>query len=197
MAGLDRWNERYRAGEGGPGSPAALVVEAAGGLTPGRALDLACGTGRNALWLAARGWDVVAIDGATAAVERLREAEPRIEARVLDLEREPLPFSDATFDLICIIHFLHRPLFAVAQRLLRPGGMVVASIHTTRSTMNPRYTLAPGELRSFFADWALVIDREGEVAEIAATRVIPSAEEREGIPCECAGDSSPSPRLLI
>jgi len=172
MAGIDRWNARYRAGERGPESPSPLLLEAAGGLAPGRALDLACGAGRNALWLAARGWEVAAIDGATAAIERLRKADPRIDARVLDLEEEPLPFADATFDLICIIHFLHRPLFAEARRLLRPGGMIIAAIHTTRSTMNPRYTLALGDLRAFFADWTAVIDRENAVAELAARKVL-------------------------
>lgn len=170
MATLDEWNERYRSGERNAGPPAPLLIEAAAGLRAGRALDLACGAGRNALWLAAYGWDVVAVDGAEAAIDILRAANPAIDARVLDLERTQLPFADASFDLICIINFLYRPLFTDARRLVRPGGMVVASIHTTRSSMNPRYALAPNELRAFFEDWEFVIERQGEIAEIAARK---------------------------
>lgn len=180
MDSIERWNARYRSGEWGPDSPSPLLVEAAAGLEPGRALDLACGAGRNALWLAEHGWEVTAIDGSVAAIEQIRgrlssgpePAKSRlyVDARVLDLEREALPFGDAAFDLVCIIHFLHRPLFAEAKRVVRAGGIVVAAIHTTRSSMNPRYCVAPGELRSYFEGWKLLIDREGEIAEVVAQR---------------------------
>jgi SAM-dependent methyltransferase len=132
---------------------------------PGRALDLACGRGRNAIFLLEQGWSVVGIDIAPPAIDG-------VETRVLDLERNPLPFEDNAFDMVCIIHFLHRPLFAEARRVTHPGGLVVSAIHTTRSTMNPKYTVAMGELRSLFADWEILVYREDEIAEIVARKAI-------------------------
>ncbi|HEX9501259.1 MAG TPA: methyltransferase domain-containing protein [Thermoanaerobaculia bacterium] len=132
---------------------------------PGRALDLACGRGRNAIFLLEQGWSVVGIDIAPPAIEG-------VETRVLDLERNPLPFEDDAFDMVCVIHFLHRPLFAEARRVTHPGGLVVSAIHTTRSTMNPKYTVAMGELRSLFADWEILVYREDEIAEIVARKPI-------------------------
>ncbi len=168
MGSIDRWNKRYRSGDLGASRPAPILVEILGQLTPGRALDLACGAGRNAFYLLDHGWSVLAVDASAEALDIVRQA--RIEVRQIDLEREPIPFADESFDLVCIIHFLHRPLFADARRLLRRGGIVVSVIHTTRSTMNPLYTLAPGELRSYFADWEVIVDRENEIAELAARK---------------------------
>ena len=168
---IDKWNERYLAGELGPEYPAPLLVEAVASLPPGRALDLACGAGRNALYLAQRDWSVVAIDGSPVAIAALRQARSTIDARVLDLERHSIPFADESFDLVCLINFLHRPLFADAKRVTRRGGIIVSVIHTVRSSMNPLYTIAIGELRSYFADWEALVDREDEVAEIVARRL--------------------------
>jgi tellurite methyltransferase len=163
---LDEWNERYRTRETLDDEPAALLVNAARDLPPGRALDLACGAGRNAVWLVRRGWDVVAIDGASEAIRIVRENEPRVDARVLDLETGgALPFEDETFDLVAILFYLHRPLFAEAKRLVRPGGIIVAA-----ARMSGTYAIAAGEMRAAFADLAIVHEREAEIAEIVARK---------------------------
>lgn len=139
-------------------TPSRLVAELAEPLPPGRALDLACGAGRNANWLRERGWEVVAID---------RVPGPGVT--VMDLESgAPLPFPDQSFDLVLIIHFLHRPLFAEAKRVTKRGGAVIAAIHLEAKH---RFLVAPGELRTFFADWTLAVDREGGgVAEVMGVR---------------------------
>jgi len=150
-----------------PAQPAAIVVDAVKLMPPGRALDLACGRGRNAVFLVEQGWSVVGIDGSAAVMEGI---DPRVTTRVLDLERNPLPYENDSFDMVCIIHFLHRPQFGEARRVTRPGGAVVSAIHTTRSTMNPKYTLAIGELRSFFDGWEIIVDREDQIAEVVARK---------------------------
>ena len=167
---IDRWNNRYATGDVGPEQPSSIVMEISGRLSPGRALDLACGAGRNAVYLASKGWSVVAVDGSDAALNIVRQRDPRIETSRIDLEREALPFADESFDLVCIIHFLHRPLFAEAARVLKKGGFAVASIETTRSSMNRAYVVEPGELRTFFAGWEIVIDRDETTAQIAARK---------------------------
>lgn len=161
---LEEWNERYRTREEIDHEPAAILVETAHELPPGRALDLACGAGRNALWLAQRGWEVVAIDGSSEAIRIVRESEPRIDARVMDLEtEEPLPFADESFDLVLILFYLWRPLFAEAKRLVRRGGTVIAT-----ARMSGSYAIAPGEMRSAFEGFEIIGEREGEIAAIVA-----------------------------
>lgn len=163
---LQEWNERYRTREEIDHEPAPLLVQASCDLSPGRALDLACGAGRNAIWLAQRGWSVTAIDGASEAIRTVRELEPRIDARVLDLENElPLPFADESFDLVAILFYLHRPLFAEAKRIVRAGGVVVAA-----ARMSGTYAIARGEMRATFEDFEVIHEREGEIAEIIARR---------------------------
>jgi SAM-dependent methyltransferase len=112
----------------------------------------------------------VALDGSPVAIANLREVSTTVDARVLDLERNAVPFPDESFDLVCIINFLHRPLFAEARRMTRRGGRVVSAIHTVKSSMNPKYAITHGELRSYFSDWEMLIDRENEVAELVARK---------------------------
>ena len=107
-------------------------------LPPGRALDLGCGEGADAVWLAERGWNVVAVDVSETALGRARGAassrgvSDRIEFIQLDLSDS---FPDGTFDLVSS-QFLHstvrldRPrILANAARAVRPGGLLVIVDH--------------------------------------------------------------------
>lgn len=116
--------------------PNRFVVESVTGLTPGAALDLAAGEGRNAVWLAERGWRVTAVDFAQVAVERGRELAARrgvaVEWRVADVSAyRPVPGS---YDLV-LISYLHLPaadlagVLDSARRALRPGGNLVVVGH--------------------------------------------------------------------
>ena len=166
---LDEWNARYRSHETLDDEPSSLLVDAASDVPPGRALDLACGAGRNASWLAEREWDVVAIDGASEAIRLVRERDQRIDARVLDLETDaPLPFDDDTFDLVAILYFLYRPLFAEAKRVLRPGGILVTAIRSRG--ISPRFCLSLDELRGELAGMELLHTASGEITEAVARK---------------------------
>ncbi|MEU2612193.1 class I SAM-dependent methyltransferase [Micromonospora sp. NPDC007271] len=116
--------------------PNRFVVESVEGLTPGSALDLAAGEGRNAVWLAERGWRVTAVDFSPVAVERGRELAARrgvpVEWRVGDVTAyRPVPGS---YDLV-LISYLHLPaedlagVLDSARRALRPGGTLVVVGH--------------------------------------------------------------------
>ena len=107
-------------------------------LTPGRALDLGCGEGADAVWLAERGWDVVAVDISETALGRAREAASargvgdRIEFVRLDLSDG---FPDGMFDLVSS-QFLHSTvrldrttILAKAAHAIRPGGLLVIVDH--------------------------------------------------------------------
>ncbi|HXG58523.1 MAG TPA: class I SAM-dependent methyltransferase [Thermoanaerobaculia bacterium] len=170
---MDKWDIRYRSGDFGGMAPASLLTDHVPPLPPdGRALDLACGAGRNAIWLAGRGWRVTGVDASFAGLQIAQDlCRGRVALLQHDLERDPLPFADASFDLVLNILFLHRPLFAEARRVTRPGGTFMASIHTTRAQrMNRAWCLGEGELREVFHDWEIVVYREDVVAEIVARR---------------------------
>jgi len=170
---LEDWNRRYRAREEINDEPAPLLVDAVRDLTPGRALDLACGAGRNAVFLERAGWNVAAIDGAAEAIRLVHEHDARIDARVIDLESgAPLPFPDDSFDLVTILYYLHRPLFAEAKRVVKPGGLVVTAIRMRG--INARFCVSQGELRSYFHGWPLLRESEGEIAEVVARKPVAS-----------------------
>jgi 2-polyprenyl-3-methyl-5-hydroxy-6-metoxy-1,4-benzoquinol methylase len=76
------WNEHYSRLTNLDLEPARLLVEAAGMLPPGRALDLACGAGRNALYLAKLGWQVTAVDASEVAIRRIRRAGRRLALKL-------------------------------------------------------------------------------------------------------------------
>ena len=143
------------------------------GLLPasGTALDVACGRGRNAIWLAEQGFDTTAVDRDAAAIaalnERARQQALPLRARVMDLESAPPPLGDAAYDVIVVTHYLHRPLFPSLLAALRPGGTLVyetflrAQAARGRPT-NPDFLLEPGELRRLVAPLDVRAAREGD-----------------------------------
>lgn len=165
---IARWNARYAAGgEAWDAPPSPLLTTAVQGVRPGRALDLACGAGRHAVWLAERDWQVVAVDGSSGALELLlaRAAKTacreRIEPHVADLEADPPEFdiSAAAYDLVVDCQFLHRPLFPAIRDGVRRGGLLVASLHIPAAggKRGHGYVLERGELAAMAAGWGWTV----------------------------------------
>jgi SAM-dependent methyltransferase len=134
---LQKWDARYR--EQGPvcreRTPFLLFLDA---LLPrrGRALEVAGGTGRHALWLARRGLDVTLADISSVALEiaqadAVSQGGP-LRTMAIDLEAEPLP--GGPWELIVIADFLWRPLFDLLPSALAPGGWRVVA-HPTESNL--------------------------------------------------------------
>lgn len=172
------WEEKYRKGECGSEDAATiLLVEIAEKLAAGTAIDLACGAGRNAVYLAGRGWDVTAIDGSETAIDLVRERSAArgltVRAIVADLTAPSFTLPRDAFDLIVIVYYLQRDLFPKVKAAVRPGGVVIAIAHTpepgeTWSEKRGR----PGELRRFFDDWQLLWDYEGPSRDPAHRRPV-------------------------
>jgi SAM-dependent methyltransferase len=182
---IAEWDERYRTGKRGTEqSPAPLIARFIPGLKPGRALDLACGTGRHSLLLAKLGWDVTAVDGSAEALAVLRQhangAGVAVKTVLADLQRSDFVIDIEAFDLILVCYYLQRSLFPAIFAGTRRGGMVIAIVHIPEGDQLPNETrAAPGELRSLFAGWQILHDYEGPpndpahqrfVAEIVAMR---------------------------
>lgn len=164
------WNERYRSGEHATKEPSPLLRTAIQKLKPGRALDVACGVGRHAIFLAEHGWQVTAVDSSRVGIEilleRARAAKLTIDARIADLERDDFQIPSDTYDLICVFYYLQRDLFPSIRAGVKPGGTVVAAIHLNdgkadAKPANPAFLLEPGELKQLFRDWEITYYREG------------------------------------
>jgi SAM-dependent methyltransferase len=176
------WDARYRDYQ--PRPPSALLQRWLDRLTPSldhdRALDVACGTGRNALALAEHGWRVLGVDISPVALHIARdEARQRgvdLDLVALDLDDWPLP--PAHFDLICVFRFLDRALCSRLPAALKPGGFLIYETFTVdqrRYEGGPRddaFLLQPGELPTLFPDLAVLEYNEGIVEEDGRPRAL-------------------------
>jgi SAM-dependent methyltransferase len=164
-----KWDARYREG-GRPGEPSPYLRSLDAALPrTGRALDVAGGDGRNALWLARRGLAVTIADVSAVGLERARaraEADGlTIETVCVDLETEPLP--PGPWDLVVCILYLQRSLFPVFASVLAPGGLLAFLQPTARNLERhpkpPRaFLLGDGEIATLLpADLEVVSLTEG------------------------------------
>jgi len=131
------WDERHAAHEPieSPEPDPTLVAEI-GPLAPGRALDLGAGDGRNAVWLAAQGWCVTAVDFSRVALDRGRSLADRAGVEVDWAQRDLLSWAPPprAFDLVCLF-FIHLPpderraVYARAAEAVAPGGSLLVVAH--------------------------------------------------------------------
>lgn len=132
------WDARYEEKElVWPGEPNLFLPPIVESLTPGTALDLACGEGRNAIWLARGGWDVTAVDFSSAGIEKGRKiaGDTSVEWVVADVTSYE---AERRFDLVMIVyvHMLDDDtgnLFDRAITALAPGGTLIGVGHALRN----------------------------------------------------------------
>jgi len=179
------WEARHRRGATvGPPSPFVVIAldliarrHAATDETPRlatgaerRALDVACGAGRHALLLAARGYRLVALDFARPALLALRAAAEigtRARIDVVAADATSWPLRPASFDVVLVVDFLERALFADLRAAVVPGGALVMETFMVGQERyghprNPAYLLRPGELRDACRGWTILLAHEGE-----------------------------------
>jgi tellurite methyltransferase len=153
----DKWDARYRDGAYESRThPTALLAQWLPRLPRGRALDVACGAGRNALYLAANGYAVTALDISRVALERGRRSGTErglaLEWLNADLDDDPARVLPAgPFDLIVWVRYVHRTLLPHLAARLAPGGALLCEQHllTDEAVAGPtsaEFRLAPGEL---------------------------------------------------
>jgi tellurite methyltransferase len=161
----EKWDRRYREARATP--PAVAVVRENLHLLPpqGRALDIACGLGGNALALARHGLETEAWDLSPVAIERLRReaAGLPLSASVRDVLADPPP--PASYDVITVAHFLERDLMPVIADALRPRGLLFYQTFTqspvdTRGPSDIRFRLRRNELLQLFPALTVVLYRE-------------------------------------
>ena len=163
MADADRkrWDERYGRRPAGLRPPDPFLLAVADELPrTGRALDLAGGEGRNAIWLANRGLDVTIADISEVAMARARAlvSERVIDTVVVDFDVQPPP--EGPWDVIVCVLYLDRPLLGQIHRLLAPGGRFVF-VQPTRTNLERHvhaagYLLDPGEAPTLLSGLTLL-----------------------------------------
>jgi SAM-dependent methyltransferase len=176
-----RWNSKWESRSALKFDPHPLLTKNRDLITGnGAALDLACGLGQNAIWLAQLGYRVLGVDISRVALERAR-----VEARSSGIEGDIafkqvdldiwLPAED-TYDLICVIRFLDRDLLPAIRKATRAGGVVVyATRHLGALKKQPKankaYLLEANELAGFFSGWQFLHYLEGaDEAELIARK---------------------------
>lgn len=151
-------------------TPSPWIVRCAPLIPAGGAvLDLACGAGRHARWLAAQGYRVEAVDRDAEALANLAGV-PNVTTRCADLENGPWPYYAHVFDAIVVSRFLWRPLFPQIFNCLAVGGVLIYETFMEGQQRygkpeNPAHLLRPGELLDLVGKrFTVVAFEQGEIA---------------------------------
>ena len=169
-------------------SPATVPSGGTRGGETTRALDLACGTGKNAFFLAELGWHVDALDISDVGLEQLsaeaerRDLAERIAAHRVDLRREDI--DDNGYAVIVCFRYLERRLFPQIEGALVPGGLVLVETFTRRDpevsgrSFPPELLLDEGELAGSFPALETVVCRERTIDGPSGSRHVASLVAR-------------------
>ena len=186
----EHWDERYGTEELiWKAEPNRFLVEELDALAPGRALDVACGEGRNAVWLASKGWRVTGADFSRAGLAKAQRLATDRGVEVTWVEADVVEWQPpmASFDLV-VVMYLHLPAeqrrraLAHAAAALAPGGVLLVVGHDTSNLL--KGTGGPQDPAVLFTPEEIVEDLSGlqiERAEQVKRTVVTDAGEATAI----------------
>jgi len=159
----DRWDNKYDTevylfGE----NPIPFLVKNVHLLPKGKVLDLAMGEGRNGVYLATQGFDVIGLDISATGLKKAHKLAERnnvtIETQVVDLESFTL--APNTYDVILCTYYMQRDLFKQFQSALKPGGMIVVETYNVDylkyARFSRKWALDTNELLDIFKDMRVI-----------------------------------------
>jgi SAM-dependent methyltransferase len=178
-ADRERWDTRYAPKELVMGfAPKPLVVEMEHVLPrTGRALEIACGEGQLAAWLARRGLEVTAVDISPVALGKAQDLAraaghaDRVRVVQADLD-DGLPRLDAGFDLVTCVDFYAPAVMSEARALLAPGGMMLVQVLLQAPGGDSAHRASPGETLGFAAGLQVHFYREGRISGRALAQLL-------------------------
>ena len=179
----EKWNQRYADESPDIPAPDSFLVQHRDLLKFGQALDLACGRGGNAIYLARSGYVVDAVDISDIALSKLRAHAKRlglnIRCIVADLDRFTLPRE--FYDLVVVFYFFSKPLLSSIKYTLRPDGLLFYATYNVRHTsvqpgFNPDYLVEPQALSRFFKDYEILVNEpeagpDGNISRFIARKI--------------------------
>src|SRR5262245_51844076 len=178
-----RWDVKYAAKSAAAQlAPDDWLMEQVASLPRGRALELACGTGRNAVWLARQGWTVDAVDISPVGLRvaaGLAERN-RVDVRWFCTDLDEFMPEEGAYDLVVVFRFLERhQVPGRIEAALRPGGRLLYETFTQphlarpdSHMKNPAFALAPGELLRLFPLLTVVSYSEHELPDRSVARLV-------------------------
>ena len=167
----EKWESRYKAAGFEPNrQPVPFLVRAVGELKPRRALCLAAGAGRNAVFLAEQGWTVTAVDISPAGLAWCRRLAEERGVEVETIAADLLSFDAGVerWDLVTNLYFHEPALFPSVRAALKSGGHFLFQTYAKAQARlgwgpsNPGHLVDPEELWQSFADWDLLKFGEAE-----------------------------------
>jgi tellurite methyltransferase len=175
----ERWEQRYATpGEHLQKEPNELLIRHVLPQVGARALELACGLGHNARWLAEHGYTVDAIDISLIALRRAhaelrRRGVSGVNFIVADLDHFSLPVY--AYDLVCVFRFLDRRLFPAIRERVRPGGLVITQTlnvgHLERCPdCSADHMVQLGELPDYLPGWTIIEARDDQYMSALVAR---------------------------
>ena len=176
----DRWDTRHMAADEADPPPSEFLVEYASHLpTTGRALDVACGRGRNAVWLARRGLTVDAVDISSIALAKAMSLATRhgVAKRVRTIESDlagGMPPLDGAFDIVMCLHFRQPSLWPRMRELVAPGGVLLIETlarHPSNLDVSPDFLGERDELLAAAGDLDVVFHGRATTGKRASDRL--------------------------
>ena len=159
-----KWNKKYNENSSllEKRDHSKLLEKAIKGVNKEKALDLACGSGRNSIYLASLGFNVLALDISDVAIDNLKKRDiQNIQAQVADLDN--FSFENSSFNLITMTNFLDRELINRVKNSLKENGVFFIETYmedkgNEKESSNPNYLLKKDELKSIFKDGFKILD---------------------------------------
>ena len=180
----NKWNQRYAEDSYHKNNPVTLVEDWLPRLPGGRALDVACGAGRNAIFLAQAGYQVDAIDISREGLNLARQEAENQGLSINWIEHDldqPYPF-DTDYDLIIVMWYVDLELVSRLCDRLAPGGYILCEEHliTDQEVIGPtssNFRVAPGVLREAVSGLDVLlyeesIEMNAEGEQVASARVV-------------------------
>jgi len=178
------WEKEYSAKslEDNP-LPARLLENHINLLTGGQALDIASGTGQNAVFLSSHGYEVTAVDKSPTAAALANQYSLKKGAEISTVAEDILTFKieENSFDLIADFYFLEREIIQKIKKGLKKNGLVFFETYTTEQQdidgpHNPNFLLSTNELIGFFTDYFIIyyherVEKKKAIASLIAQKV--------------------------
>jgi len=176
---IERWNLKFSGREINESPRAdALLVDNAWLPKSGTVLDIAAGSGQNAVYLATRGYQVTAVDGSSEGLSLARQLAARCGVNIIteqmDLDEN---HPAGSFDMVIVFHYLNRPLYRRLPDLLKPGGILIAKTFNLdfarqKPGFNPDYVLADNELPALFSDLEILEHAESPEGSVGKSHIV-------------------------